>query len=103
LPASPTAGANIAAQSLVGDKVLTPKKVFIKKSHQTQSDPFDASEDKGVESHGALLARLVQDVSEVYFDDEVLDIKIYDLMASSRKARTSKKMAKKQKKTLVSK
>jgi hypothetical protein len=81
---------------------VTPKKDISKKSHQTQTDPFDASEDEDTESNNALLAHLVQDVSEVYFDDEALDTKICDLMASSRKARTSKKMAKKkQKKKLV--
>jgi hypothetical protein len=34
---------------------VTPKKVFIKKSHQTQLDPIDASEDEDAKSHGALL------------------------------------------------
>jgi hypothetical protein len=82
---------------------VTPKKDFSKKSHQTQTDLFDASEDKDADSDNALLAHLVQDVWGVYFDDEALDTMICDLMASSRKARTSKKMARKQKKKLVSK
>jgi hypothetical protein len=69
----------------------------------TIPDPFDVNEDEDAESHNALLAHLVRDVSEVYFDDEALDTKICDLVASSLKARTSKKMAKKYNKTLVSK
>jgi hypothetical protein len=38
---------------------VTPKKDFSKKSHQTQSDPFDASEDEDTDSNNALLAHLV--------------------------------------------
>jgi hypothetical protein len=73
---------------------VTPKKAFSKHSHQNQVNPFDESEDKDAETDGALLALLVQEVSKVYFDDEALNTKICDLMASSRKARTSKKRAK---------
>jgi hypothetical protein len=73
---------------------VTPKKENLKKVQPVQIDPFALSEDEGAESDSALLAHLVQDVSEVYFDDEALDTKICDLMASSRKSRTFKKKAK---------
>jgi uncharacterized protein with von Willebrand factor type A (vWA) domain len=82
---------------------VTPKKAFSKNSHQNQVDPFDESDDEDAETDIALLAHLVQEVSEVYFDDEALDTKICDLMASSRKARTSKKRAKKHKKHMFPK
>jgi hypothetical protein len=49
---------------------VTPKKDFSKKSHQTQSDTFNASEDEDTDSNNALLAHLVWDVLEVNFDDE---------------------------------
>jgi hypothetical protein len=57
-------------------------------------DPFDVSEDEDAETDNTLLAHLVREVSKVYFDDEALDTKICDLMASSHKSRTSKKRAK---------
>jgi hypothetical protein len=57
--------------------------------------PSSVSEDEDVDSDSALLAHLVWKVLEVYFDDEALDTKICDLMASSRKTRTSKKRSKK--------
>jgi uncharacterized protein with von Willebrand factor type A (vWA) domain len=79
---------------------VTPKKAFSKNSHQNQVEPFNVSEDKDAETDSALLTHLVREVSEVYFDDEALDTKICDLMASSRKARTSKKRAKKHHKHL---
>jgi hypothetical protein len=66
-------------------------------------DPFDVSEDEDAKTDNALLAHLIREVSEVYFDDEALDTKICDLMVSSCKARTSKKRAKKHHKHLFPK
>jgi hypothetical protein len=36
-------------------------------------DPFNVSEDEDAKIDNALLAHLVREVSEVYFDDEALD------------------------------
>jgi hypothetical protein len=41
---------------------------------------------KTLTQDNALLAHLVRNVSEVYFDDEPVDTKICDLMASSHKS-----------------
>jgi uncharacterized protein with von Willebrand factor type A (vWA) domain len=75
---------------------VAPKKEYAKNLHHNLMDPFDVSEDEDADSDSALLSHLVREVSEVYFDDEALDTKICDLMASSRKNRTSKKWSKKQ-------
>jgi hypothetical protein len=73
---------------------VTPKKEILKKIQPVQIDHFELSEEEDAESDNALLAHSVWDISEVYFDDEALDTKICDLMASPRKSRTSKKKAK---------
>jgi hypothetical protein len=77
---------------------VTPKKGIVKKVQPLEIDPFELSEYEDAESDSALLAHLVQDVLEVYFDDDALDTKICDLTALSRKSKTSKKKVKNRRK-----
>jgi hypothetical protein len=61
------------------------------KSSYPEFNPFDSSDDEETRPDGALLTHLVCDFSEVCFDDEELDTKICDLMATSRKSKNTRK------------
>src|SRR5947207_2154680 len=52
-----------------------------------EANPFESSDDEDAEIEADLLAHLIKDVSEVDLETEDLDMKICDLMASSRKSR----------------
>jgi hypothetical protein len=67
------------------------KKMAHNKSSYPEFNPFDSSDDEETRPDGALLAHLVRDISEVCFDDEELDTKICDLMATSRKSKNTGK------------
>jgi hypothetical protein len=61
------------------------------KPNGSDLNPFELSDDEDTRPDSALLAHLVGDISEVCFDDEELDVKICDLMATSRKSKVSRK------------
>jgi hypothetical protein len=58
------------------------------------SNPFEPSDNKDIESDGALLTHLVKDVSDVGFDSMGLDTKICDLMATGRKLKSNSRKQK---------
>jgi hypothetical protein len=60
------------------------KRRDLNKPNGSDSNPFELSDDEDTRSDSALLAHLVGDISEVCFDDEELDTKICDLMATSK-------------------
>jgi hypothetical protein len=61
------------------------------KPNGSDLNPFELSDDEDTRPDSALLAHLLGDISEVCFDDEELDVKICDLMATSRKSKVSRK------------
>jgi hypothetical protein len=69
----------------------------------SDTNPFDLSDDEDTRPDSALLAHLVWDISKVCFDDEELDTKICDLMATSRKSKASRQKGHNTNKKSVSK
>jgi hypothetical protein len=82
---------------------IEPKKNATNNLPCSDTNPFELNDDEYTRPDSALLAHIVQDISEVCFDDEELDIKICDLMAHSRKSKASRKKGHNSNKKLVSK
>jgi hypothetical protein len=70
---------------------VEPKKSSANKLLCSDPNPFELSDEENTRPDSILLSQLVRDISEVGFDDEELDTKICDLMAHSRKSKTSGK------------
>jgi hypothetical protein len=70
---------------------VEPKKSSANKLLGLDPNPFELSDEESSRPDSILLSELVRDISEVGFDDEELDTKICDLMAHSRKSKTSGK------------
>jgi hypothetical protein len=82
---------------------IEPKKNATNNLPCSDTNPFELNDDEYTRPDSALLAHIVQDISEVCFDDVELDIKICDLMAHSRKSKASRKKGHNSNKKLVSK